>query len=298
MRPDGFTVTIVGLGLMGGSLALALRQAPDLSAQLHAPCTTHHAPRLIGVSRSAETLAAALASGAVDAVTADLADGVAQADVIVLATPVRTTLRLLPDVGRHARPGALIFDLGSTKAAICAAMADLPAGLQPVGGHPMCGKEVAGFAAADAGLFRDRPFVLCPLPRTAADALEAATHLARAVGSRPIVLDPAVHDRAVAAISHLPYAISVALVNAVAAADNPLAWSLTASGFRDTSRLAGSDVEMMLDILLTNRAAVLDWLGAFQTHLADLKLALLDQDETALRGQLAAAQTRRAGMKF
>ncbi len=295
---DGFTICIVGLGLMGGSFAFALRQAPDPPAQLHASRFTLHGSRLIGVSRNAETLAAALASGAVDAVTSDLAAGVADADVIVLATPARTIVRQLPIVGAHARPGALILDLGSTKAEICAAMADLPAGLQPVGGHPMCGKEVAGFAAAEAGLFRNRPFVLCPLPRTAADALETATHLATAIGGRPIVLDPAVHDRAVAAISHLPYAVSVALVNAVAAADDPLAWSLAASGFRDTSRLAASDVEMMLDILLTNRAVVLDWLGAFQAQLADLKLALLGRDETALRQQLAAAQARRAGMKF
>ena len=316
---DGFTVCIVGLGLMGGSLALALRQASDSPAQGngsyttdHGSCstdhgsrTTHHVPpiafhasRITGVSRSPETRAMARASGAVDAIMPDLAAGVADADVVVLATPVRTILRQLSEIGRHARPGALILDLGSTKTAICAAMADLPAGLQPVGGHPMCGKETAGFAAAEAGLFHNRPFVLCPLPRTAPAALATATGLAHAICSRPIVLDPATHDRAVAAISHLPYAVSVALVNAVAAADDPLAWSMAASGFRDTSRLAASDVEMMLDILLTNRAAALDWLGVFQGQLADLKEALLVQDETALRARLAEAQARRAGMRL
>ncbi|MCX6028752.1 MAG: prephenate dehydrogenase [Chloroflexi bacterium] len=292
------TICIVGLGLMGGSLALALRQASVTTAQQDAARITLHASRITGVSRRAETLAAALASGAVDAVTSDLAAGVADADVVVLATPGRTILRQLPQVGRHAKTGALILDLGSTKAEICAAMADLPAGLQPVGGHPMCGKEIAGFAAAEAGLFRDRPFVLCPLPRTAAAALEQARLLACAVGARPIVLDPATHDRAAAAISHLPYAVSVALVNAVAAADDPLAWSLAASGFRDTSRLAASDVEMMLDILLTNREAVLDWLDAFAGQLAALRAALSAHDEDALRSQLTAAQARRTGMKF
>jgi prephenate dehydrogenase len=238
-------------------------------------------------------LDAARAAGAIDEGTSDLAEGVAGANTVVLATPVRTILRMLPQVGRSARPGALVLDLGSSKSQICAAMAELPDGLQPVGGHPMCGKEVAGFAAAGAGLFRDRPFVLCPLPRTAPEALEAAIGLARAVGARPILLDPAVHDRAVAGVSHLPYAAAAALVNCVAAADDPVAWSLASSGFRDTSRLAGSDVEMMLDILLTNREAVVDWLTRYAIQVDQLRSAIAAGDESDLRGLMAAAQHAR-----
>jgi len=283
---------IVGLGLMGGSLALALRT--------DAARAIFPVERLIGVSRSQATLEAALAAGAVDAATTDLAAGVAEADVIILAAPVRTILRLLPEVGRHAMPGAVVMDMGSSKAQICAALADLPAGLQPVGAHPMCGKETAGFAAAEAGLYRDRPFVLCPLPRTAPSALALARDLALAVGGRPLVLEPAAHDRAVAAISHLPYAVAASLVAAVAkrAAADPLAWALAASGFRDTTRVAASDVDMMLDTLLTNRAAVLDWIDAFADQLAGLRAALAAEDEAALRSRLAAAQARRAGMRF
>lgn len=282
------TICIVGLGLMGGSLALALKAA-------QAPGVADH---IIGVSRSPKTLAAARSIGAVDQTTTELAAGVAQADVIVLATPVRTILRLIPEVGRHARPGALVLDLGSTKAAICTALAELPPGLQPVGGHPMCGKEVGGFAAAEADLYRDKVFVLCPLPRTAQEAFDRASTLVRTIGARPLVVEPAAHDVAAAAISHLPYTTAVALVNAVAATADPLAWQLAASGFRDTTRLAASDVDMMLDILLSNRPAVLEWLEKLQGRLADLKLALMAGDEAALRGQLAAAQARRAGMKF
>lgn len=287
-----FTMCIVGLGLMGGSLALALRT--------DAARAIFPVERLIGVSRSQATLEAALAAGAVDAATTDLAAGVAEADVIILAAPVRTILRLLPEVGRHAMPGAVVMDMGSSKAQICAALADLPAGLQPVGAHPMCGKETAGFAAAEAGLYRDRPFVLCPLPRTAPSALALARDLALAVGGRPLVLEPAAHDRAVAAISHLPYAVAASLVAAVAkrAAADPLAWALAASGFRDTTRVAASDVDMMLDTLLTNRAAVLDWIDAFADQLAGLRAALAAEDEAALRSRLAAAQARRAGMRF
>lgn len=286
------TLCVIGLGLMGGSLALALarRAAEERIGPL----------RIVGVSRNPATLDTARAAGAIHAGTTDLAEGVARADVVVLATPARTILRQIPEVGRHARPGALVLDLGSTKAEICAALAGLPAGLQPVGGHPMCGKEVAGFAAAEAGLFRGKTFVLCPLPRTSEAAQAQAQALVDAVGARAVLLDPAVHDRAVAAISHLPYLAAVALVNAVEAggAISETAWQLASSGFRDTSRLAASDVDMMLDILLTNRAAVLDWLGELQGQLADLKLALMTGDETALRAQLTAAQSRRVGLKL
>jgi prephenate dehydrogenase len=143
-------------------------------------------------------------------------------------------------------------------------------------------------------LFRDRPFVLCPLPRTEPEALDRAFQLAECIGARPIVLDPAKHDRAVAGISHLPYAVAAALVNCVAATDDPVAWSLASSGFRDTSRLAGSDVEMMLDILLTNRDAVVDWLQRYAGHLHLLQSALASGDEAGLRALLAGAQHTRA----
>jgi prephenate dehydrogenase len=276
------TICIIGLGLMGGSLALALRKASGT-------CT-----RIVAVARKPDVLSEALAAGAIDKGTLDLAEGIAGADTIVLATPVRTILRLLPEVGAIARPDSLVLDLGSSKSQICTAMAELPAGLQPVGGHPMCGKEVTGFASAEADLFLDRPFVLCPLPRTAPDAVNRATSLAKSILARPVVLDPAVHDRAVAGISHLPYAAAAALVNCVAWAEDPVVWSLASSGFRDTSRLAGSDVEMMLDILLTNRGAVVDWLGRYSAQLDDLKAALVIEDEVKLRELLVAAHDARA----
>jgi len=298
---DGFCICIVGLGLMGGSLALALRVSDDDRSEegmwpRESAASAWHSARIVAVTRNQQALAAARAANAIDDGGGDLAAGVSAADVIVLATPVRTIMRMLAEVGQHARPGALVLDLGSTKSAVCAAMAGLPDGLQPVGGHPMCGKETAGFAAAEAGLFRNRPFVLCPLPRTQPLALQRAESLARAVGGRPIVLDPAIHDRAVAGISHLPYALAVALVRTVEAAADPVAWSLASSGFRDTSRLAASDADMMLDILLTNREAVVGWLDACTGQLSIVRDALAAGDETTLRACLAGAQTRRAGL--
>jgi prephenate dehydrogenase len=277
------TICVVGLGLMGGSLALALREASGAHT------------RIVAVTRSAEVLQQALAVGAIDRGSLDLADGVSGAHTVILAAPVRAILRLLPGVGEFAARGTLLLDLGSSKAQICAAMADLPDGLQPVGGHPMCGKEVAGFASAEADLFRDRPFVLCPLPRTDPEALNRAFTLARSIGARPLVLDPAVHDRAVAGISHLPYAAAIALINCVAQADDPIAWSLASSGFRDTSRLASSEVEMMLDIMLTNRVAVIDWMEQYAAQFRELMAALAAGDEMRLRELLAGAQRTRAG---
>ncbi len=279
--PSDFDVCVVGLGLMGGSLALALREAGWRG-------------RLTAVSRNPATLAAAESSGAIDQGFTELAAGVAGAGMVVLATPVRTLLRQLPEVGSHARTGAIVLDMGSTKVEICAALAGLPPGLEPVGGHPMCGKEKAGFQAADASLYRGKTFVLCPLPRTSEVALRSTHELVEAIGAQPLVLDPNAHDRAAAAISHLPYALAVALVNAVAEAGDPLTWTLAASGFRDTSRVAASDVDMMLDILLSNRRNVMEWLRAYARQFASLYDALSEQDEAALRLQLTLAQEARA----
>jgi prephenate dehydrogenase len=274
------TACIVGLGLMGGSLAAAWRLAGWPA-------------RIVGVNRSPAALADARAAGVIDCGTTDLAEGLAGADIVVLATPVRTILRLLPQVARAAKAGALIMDLGSSKREICAAMADLPGEVQPIGGHPLCGKETTGFGASDASLYRGRPFVLCPLSRTADATIRLAEALARAAGARPVLLEPAVHDRAVAAISHLPYAVSAALAGTVADGGDPLAWSLAASGFRDTSRVAGSDVDMMLDTLLTNRQAVLEWLDSFDEALAGLRNALASGDDERLRARLTAAREGR-----
>lgn len=275
---------------MGGSLALALKAAG-------------WAGEITGVSRNPDTLAAAKAAGAIDYRSLTLADGVRGADIIVLATPVRTLLGQLDEVAACARAGgakdgALVIDLGSTKADVCAAMAALPAGLQPIGGHPMCGKETGGFAAADADLYAGKTFVLCPLPRTSPEALATATSLAEAAGSHTLILDPASHDRAAAAISHLPYLAAAGLVNAVAAGNEPLAWALAASGFRDTTRVAASDSQMMLDILLTNRPAALAWLDRYTAELAALRAALAAQDEAGLAARLSEAQALRSGLKF
>ncbi|MFQ6100891.1 MAG: prephenate dehydrogenase [Anaerolineae bacterium] len=276
-------VTVVGLGLMGGSLAGALRGR----------CRT-----VVGVTRRAETVEAALAHALVDQGTTDLADGVREADVVVLATPVRTILRLLAEIGPLLPEGCLLMDVGSTKMQIVAQMAALPDHVQPLGGHPMCGKEVAGIAAADPALYRGQTFVLTPLSRTSKAALALACALVEAVGARPLLLEAGRHDRLVAATSHLSYLLACALVGVVdqVAPADPAVWRVAAGGFRDTSRLAASDVTMVLDILLTNREGVVEALRAGEAQLRNLAHLVESGDEEGLRTVLTAIRERRMKM--
>jgi len=267
-------VSVVGLGLMGGSLASALRG---------------NCKSVVGIARRCETIEYALTHGLVDHGTTDLADGVRHADVVVLATPVRVIMRQLPEVAPLLPKGCLLMDLGSTKSDIVAEMARMPDHIQPLGGHPMCGKEVSGVEAADPALYRDRTFILTPLPRTSEAALALGHALVRAIGALPLVLEPHRQDCLVATLSHLPYLLACALVataNATTSAD-PAAWEIVAGGFRDTSRIAGSDVTMMIDILLTNREEVLKALNTFETQLRILTRLVQAGDEEEMRAMLS-----------
>ncbi|MCO5179910.1 MAG: prephenate dehydrogenase/arogenate dehydrogenase family protein [Candidatus Promineofilum sp.] len=272
-------VGIVGLGLMGGSLALALRG---------------RVARLTAIERQADVRQLALRGGIVSDATESLTPTPPSVDLLVLATPVRAivdTCHSLPDLYPD---GCAVMDLGSTKREIVAAMDALPPRFAAIGGHPMCGKETAGLASATADLYRDQTFLLCPSQRTTAAVETVALSLIDAIGAHPLRIAAADHDTAVAAVSHLPALLSAALMRV--AADERL-WPLGASGFRDTSRLAGSDARMMLDILLTNRKAVLEALRDYETELAAVRLALEDGDEAALAEWLAAAQVNYAAYR-
>ena len=280
------TIAIAGLGLMGGSLGLAFRGRVG---------------RVIGIARRAETIDQALAAGAIDHGCQMLSEGIAEADIIVLATPVSVILAQIDEIGQLAqgggmRDGVVLIDMGSTKERICDALDRLPATIQPVGGHPMCGKETSGLDVAEAGLYCHAPFVLSPLPRTAPQAVALATDLAMAVGACPIELDPLRHDRLAAGISHVPYLASVAVFAAAndLAQGDAMAWRLAAGGFRSTTRLAGSDDKMMADILLTNREAVLAQLDRLQASLSQLAALITTGDEARLRAITALVRQERA----
>jgi prephenate dehydrogenase len=236
--------------------------------------------------------------GLIDWGTTDLAEGVGQADVVVLATPVRIIVRQLVEIGPLLPEGCLLMDLGSTKARIVKEMAHLPPHVQPLGGHPMCGKETSGIQVADGALYQGCTFILCPLPRTLESSLSLGRELAEAAGAHPLVLDGQRQDFLVGTVSHLPYLIACALVataDATTSAD-AAAWEIVAGGYRDTSRVAGSDVTMMLDILLTNRDEVLKAVGVYQAKLAGLARSLEDGDEGRLRDALSTIRQKRMEM--
>ena len=275
-------VAVVGLGLMGASLCMDLIQKQACR-------------EVRGIARRTDTVLQAFFGGAVDQATNDLYTGVLGADILVLATPVRTIVSMIDDIGPHLWPGTVIIDMGSTKSDVCAAMERMPDGLQPIGGHPMTGKEIAGYQAAEAGLYEKAPWILTPLERTSNDAMALAQELVETVGSLPLILPPDRHDLLVASISHLPYLLASALVMTVADRGDmdPLVWELAAGGFRDTSRVAASDTRMFLDILMTNRTAILEQLDAFGQRLDDLRTAIEAGDEDLLAVSLAESRQQR-----
>lgn len=268
-------ITIVGLGLMGGSLAMALRP---------------HVAHLTAVDVDDATREMALDRDLVDEATADLQSGVRGADLLILAVPVGSILGIVERLPALRPDGCLVLDLGSTKGAICQAMERLPPAFEAVGGHPMCGKEVAGVWAAEADLYREQTFVLCRTARTTPRAEALCKSLVRSIAATPLFLDPAEHDRLVAVVSHLPYFVASLLMQraAEAAREDARIWPISASGFQDTSRLSGSEPEMFLDIVRTNREAILEQLHAYRGQLEDVIRLLQEGDEEATRSWLAA----------
>lgn len=278
-------IAIVGLGLMGGSLGLALKQR-QLCRQV------------VGLVRRNEAAREAEAVGVADFATTDPAQALPDADLIVFSTPVRTIVQQLGEWASLYKSGAVITDMGSTKQAIAQAMSALPPGVHPVGSHPMCGKEQAGLEAAEAALYQGAPWIVTPLERTPPGATRLIFDLAEAVGAKPRLLAADRHDKLVAAISHLPHALATALVLAAqqVAEDDPAVWEVAASGFRDTSRVAASDVTMMLDILLTNGSAVGQMLALARQQLDQLAQALAAGDEETLRALMEQAARQRQAL--
>jgi len=261
--------------LMGGSLALALHGKVKA---------------LIGIDHDPATLEQAAVH--FDRVAADFTL-LRQADLVILATPAQVIIRLLPTIAPQLKPETLIIDLGSVKAPIIAAMRSLPPDIYAIGGHPMCGKESSGFTAAEPGLYVGCTFVLCdPGDGRAREADRSlAESLVAAIGGRALWIDPVAHDHAVAAISHVPYLLSSALMAAtVQAADRDLLLTLASTGFRDTTRLAGSDPTMMGDVVAANAEAIRAAWESVRAQMDSLIEGLTAADpiiQQAARAQLA-----------
>lgn len=257
------TVAIVGVGLIGGSLAAALRQRKV-------------ARRVIGVGRDASRLEAARTAGLIDEGSTDLADVARRANLIVFCTPVervaegvRTVLAALasdsPLVTRHS--SLLLTDAGSVKGPICEALADVP---NFIGAHPIAGSHRQGFEAAEADLFEGRVCVLTPLPTADQEQLRRLERFWRAVGMRPVTMTPDDHDRALAMTSHVPHVVAASLAATLSPENRPF----TGTGFRDTTRVAAGDPALWSGILLNNAAHVIDGLESLQQRLESFRTAI------------------------
>lgn len=274
-------LAIVGTGLIGGSFSLALKQAGAVG-------------EVLGVGRNAARLTLARELGVIDH-AADWQQA-GQADCILLAMPVGETESVLRQLAPHLKAGAVITDAGSTKANVVeAALVTLgPRVVDFVPGHPIAGSEQSGPGAARADLFQGKKVVLTPQPGTRADALASVTALWQTAGAQVETLDAALHDRVFAAVSHLPHLAAFALVDELAQrADGETFFRFAASGFRDFTRIAGSNPEMWRDIALANREALLTEMDAYLAALQTLRKAVETHDAHTLLELFSRARAAR-----
>ncbi len=277
-------IAIVGVGLIGGSLGLALKKSGvgDLE--------------VAGYDADREALRRAKTAGAVDVAAASLADAARGAGVVVVATPISAVRDVLAALGSAVREGAVITDVASTKQQVMAwAREALPDTVSFVGGHPMAGKETAGIENADADLFRDRAYCIAPSPLASESAVQSVVNLATAVGANPIFVDPGEHDQYVAAVSHLPMVVAYALFSTARASGS---WHdiapLAGPGFRDTTRLASGDPLLARDITSTNRDAIVTWLDRMAAELISYRDLVADGSLEELEEAFSQVEESRA----
>lgn len=261
-------ISILGLGLIGGSLGLALKKYKENL-------------QVTGYSRRPETITLALEKGAIDIPAANLKEAVAQARLIIIATPILTIKTILKEMASFVSESTIVTDTGSTKVAVMEWAGDyLPRSVRFVGGHPMAGKEKSGIEFAEADLFRNCVYCLTPTPQTDGEALDYLKRLVSGIKSRPLIIEAQKHDRFVAAISHLPFLLSVALMDLCA---NDPAWTeiapLASSGFRDMTRLASGDPVMYKDICASNSREISTCVREFLKELEGMKFLLNKPDE-------------------
>lgn len=277
-------LVIVGVGLIGGSFALALREAGIVH-------------RITGVGRSRENMQRALEHGVIDTIATDIASALSQADLVLLAMPVGQTERVMARIAPHLQPHTIVTDAGSTKQDVVnAARCHLGENLKNfVPGHPIAGAELSGVLAAQADLYLDKHVILTPLTETCPQATETTTAAWQACGAQISHMPVEEHDRILAATSHLPHLLAFALMNHLRnSTDNPdNLLRFAGSGFRDFTRIASSSPEMWRDICIANRHALLQQLTAFQNELNELQTLLQNADGKALEDAFTEARQLR-----
>lgn len=278
----GRRVGIVGLGLIGGSLALALKGKRG-------------APEVWGCDRRAESLRMARKAGVIARACTETE--IATCDIVVVCVPVIRSVGLIRRIGGRMRPGSVLTDVGSVKATIVRvgqeSMAD---GAEFVGGHPIAGTENSGFAAADRSLFRGKTAILTPFEGNTEKAMNRVEALWRLAGARMHRMDPVTHDHVFAYVSHLPHAVAYALVHSVATIDSRVPLGYSAGGFRDFTRIASSNPEMWKEIVLQNRAEVLRATAHYRKNFALLEGLIRKGDGKGLLAYFRKSKRTRDGL--
>jgi prephenate dehydrogenase len=280
------TVTIIGVGLIGGSLAKVLK-------------AKNIAGRIIGTGRSRESLDLALKLGVIDLIDRDAKHAVRDADLVVLASPVGVFETIAREIGPHLKQGAILTDVGSVKGSIVKQIEPhVPQGVHFVPGHPIAGKEKFGVAEAVETLFQKAKCILTPTKKTDSKALEAVGQMWAATGANVLVMDPDMHDKVFAAVSHMPHVAAYAMMTAVAelhtGSEDYLSFS--GAGFRDFTRIAASSPEIWKDICLMNRENIIQMIDRYQASLDRLKQELLAGDGENLEKHLKTASDIRRGL--
>ena len=255
---DFIKITIIGVGLIGGSLGLALKEKkPNF--------------KIVGVDKP-EIIKKAIARGAIDEGTVNLEEGTKEADIVIIATPVKTILDLLPKINPFLKRGCLVTDTGSTKGQVVErANKVLSKDVFFVGGHPMAGSEKCGIESANPHLFQDRTYILTPTKKSNLIVIEKIFSLIKMIDANRLILDPLEHDRIVGAVSHLPQIIAVSLINTIGELDllgsNNNYFKAVGEGFKDMTRIASSPYKIWEDICETNQENILEMIQKFRNYL-------------------------------
>jgi prephenate dehydrogenase len=265
-------IALIGLGLMGGSLALSIKP---------------RCRRLSAYDPDLATLELARRQEVVHLAESDPAKALTDADLVILACPVPAILDWLGRLPEYVMQPCIVLDIGSSKRTIVAALESLPGNFDPIGGHPICGRERLSLENAERFLYRDAPFILTSLSRSSQRARTAALQIVEALGANPIWLEADEHDRILASTSHLPYLLSSALALSTPEEAAPL----LGPGFRSSARLAGTPSSMMLGVLQSNQDNVVVALDRLQTQVAAIKSALIANDLGQLKSILDVARS-------
>lgn len=255
-------VTVIGLGLIGGSLAAAL-------------CESGEVGEVFGVERDAESLRFALGNGIADAGASEIGPGISGSEIVVVSTYVDTIAQVAGEVSGFVSPGTVVCDVGSVKASIVRAMENAPWNIRFVGAHPIAGRETSGVMESDPGLFSGKRCIVTPVESTSPEALRMVKKLFSLVGSEVVEMDPESHDEVFSLVSHLPHAVAYSLVSAVASrgGDRNL-FDFSGGGLADFTRIAGSSPEMWAGIFIENRDALLDAIRGFAGKLGEIEKAV------------------------